>query len=69
MLKSVSKVLPDMTNLSRYLVLIIGVLSPVLARNLYSLVYTRLTHASSNREKDWLFRLAVSTLAMTAPFS
>ena len=29
----------------------------------------RLTHASSNREKDWLFRLAVSTLAMTAPFS
>ena len=57
-----------MTKLSRYLVLIVGVLSPVLARRFYSLVYTRLTETSTNREKDWLFRLAVSTLAMTVPF-
>ncbi len=57
-----------MTKLSQYLVLIIGVLSPLLAQRLYSLVYTTLTRASSNREKDWLFRLAMSSLAMTVPF-
>jgi thiol-disulfide isomerase/thioredoxin len=57
-----------MATLSRYLVLIVGLLSPLLAQLLYSLVYTTLTHSSSNREKDWLFRLSVSTLAMTLPF-
>jgi thiol-disulfide isomerase/thioredoxin len=57
-----------MTKLSRYLVLIVGVLSPMLARRFYSLVYTRLTEASTNREKDWLFRLTASGLAMTVPF-
>lgn len=57
-----------MEKLSRYLVLIIGVLSPVLAQQLYSLVYATLTRSSSDREKDWLFRLAVSTLAMMLPF-
>ena len=57
-----------MTKLFRYLVLIIGVLSPFLAQYLYSLVYTTLTQASSNREKDWLFRLCMSALAMTVPF-
>lgn len=57
-----------MTKVSRYLVLTIGVLSPLLALFLYSLVYSSLTQASSDREKDWLFRLAVSALAMTVPF-
>lgn len=57
-----------MAKLFRYLVLIIGLLSPASALLLYSLVYTKLTQASSDREKDWLFRLAVSTLAMTLPF-
>ena len=57
-----------MTKLSRYLVLIVGVLSPVLARRFYSLVYTSLTAASTNREKDWLFRLTASAFAMTVPF-
>ena len=57
-----------MTKLFRYLVLIVGVLSPVLALRFYSLVYTRLTAASTNREKDWLFRLTASALAMTVPF-
>ena len=57
-----------MTKLLQYLVLIIGVLSPLLARALYSLVYTTLTQASSNREKDWLFRLSMSGLAMAVPF-
>jgi len=54
--------------LFRYLVLILGLLSPILASPLYSLVYTTLTKSSSDREKDWLFRLAVSTLAMMLPF-
>jgi len=66
--KSVSEVLPPMAKLFGYLVLIIGLFSPALALLLYSLVYTKLTQASSDREKDWLFRLALSTLAMTLPF-
>ena len=57
-----------MVRLSRYLVLIMGLLSPFLAQSLYSLVYSTLTRASTNRDKDWLFRLAVSTFAMTLPF-
>jgi peroxiredoxin len=55
--------------LSKNLVLLFcGILSPVLALVLYSLVYGTLTQASVDREKDWLFRLSVSTLAMTVPF-
>jgi len=57
-----------MGRLSRYLVLILGLLSPFLAQRLYSLVYTTLTRASTDRDKDWLFRLALSTFAMTLPF-
>ncbi len=57
-----------MASLMRYLVLILGLLSPILALRLYSLVYTTLTRSSSNLDKDWLFRLVVSTLAMTIPF-
>jgi thiol-disulfide isomerase/thioredoxin len=55
--------------LSKNLVLLFcGIVSPVLALFLYSLVYGTLTQASVDREKDWLFRLSVSTLAMTVPF-
>jgi thiol-disulfide isomerase/thioredoxin len=55
--------------LSKNLVLLFcGILSPVLALVLYSLVYGTLTQSSVDREKDWLFRLSVSTLAMTVPF-
>jgi len=57
-----------MTKLFQFLILIAGLLSPLLAQRLYNLTYTTLTHASTNREKDWLFRLAVSALAMTVPF-
>ncbi len=57
-----------MTKLFRYLVLIVGVLSPLLAAAFYLLTYNTLTSASTNRDKDWLFRLAVSALAMTVPF-
>ena len=54
--------------LSRHRVLLCGILSPVLALILYVLVYGTLTRSSSNLEKDWLFRLSASTLAMTVPF-
>jgi thiol-disulfide isomerase/thioredoxin len=52
----------------RYLVLILGLLSPLLAPYLYSLVYTSLTEASTHRNEDWLFRLAMSSLGMATPF-
>jgi peroxiredoxin len=49
-------------------VLLCGILSPLAALFLYVLVYGTLTRYSANLEKDWLFRLSVSTLAMTVPF-
>src|SRR5215472_11384280 len=54
--------------LSRHPVLLCGILSPVLALILYSVVYRTLTHFSADLEKDWLFRLSLSTIAMTIPF-
>ena len=56
-----------MTKFSQFRVLISGILSPLAALILYALVYSFLTQASTNREKDWLFRLSVSSLAMTLP--
>ena len=57
-----------MVRLSKYRVLISGVLSPVGAIFLYGIVYVTLTRLSTDREKDWLLRLSLSTLAMTVPF-
>jgi hypothetical protein len=57
-----------MARLSKYRVLISGVLSPVVAVFLYGIVYVTLTRLSTDREKDWLLRLSLSTLAMTVPF-
>ena len=57
-----------MPKLSKYRVLISGILSPLAALVLYALVYSILTKFSADREKDWLFRLILSTLAMTLPF-
>ena len=57
-----------MSRLSNYRVLIAGILAPLVAVILYTLVYTALTAASSDRDKDWLFRLSISALAMTVPF-
>ncbi len=57
-----------MTKLLQYLVLIIGVSSPLLAQWLYTQTYNTLTRASTNRDQDWLSRLALSALAMTLPF-
>ena len=54
--------------LSKLRVLLCGILSPVLALILYALVYGTLTRYSADLEKDWLFRLSLSTIAMTIPF-
>lgn len=48
--------------------LISGLFSPLAALFLYALVYTILTRSSADLEKDWFFRLSLSTLAMTVPF-
>jgi thiol-disulfide isomerase/thioredoxin len=53
---------------SKHRVLLLGILSPVLAVMLYAFVYGILTRFSHDLEKDWLFRLSASTLAMTIPF-
>jgi thiol-disulfide isomerase/thioredoxin len=57
-----------MSKLSNHRVLLFGILSPLAALFLYAIVYGTLTRLSSDLEKDWLFRLALSTLAMTVPF-
>jgi peroxiredoxin len=57
-----------MSKLFKYRALICGILSPLAAIFLYVLVYNILTSASTHREKDWLFRLSLSTFAMTVPF-
>ena len=54
--------------LSKHGVLLCGILSPLLALILYALVYGTLTRYSADLEKDWLFRLSLSTIAMTIPF-
>lgn len=54
--------------LSKHRVLLCGILSPVLAVILYALVYGTLTRYSADLEKDWLFRLSLSSIAMTIPF-
>jgi peroxiredoxin len=48
-------------------VFLFGVLSPFAAILFYVLVYSILTARSANIERDWLFRLSLSTLAMTVP--
>jgi peroxiredoxin len=53
---------------SKHRVLLSGILSPVLAVVFYAVVYGTLTRFSDDLEKDWLFRLSASTLAMTIPF-
>jgi thiol-disulfide isomerase/thioredoxin len=54
--------------LSKHGVLLCGIFSPVLALILYALVYGTLTRYSADLEKDWLFRLSLSTIVMTIPF-
>lgn len=48
-------------------VLIWGIASPFAAVFLYVIVYVTSSRFSSDLNKDWLFRLSLSTLAMTIP--
>lgn len=57
-----------MEKLSKYRVLVLGILSPVIAVLLSALVNGILMHWSADPEKDWLFRLSVSTVVMVVPF-
>jgi hypothetical protein len=57
-----------MSKLSNYSLLIVGASSPLAAQFLYVLAYSILKRLSSDLEKDWLFRLSLSTVAMTLPF-
>ena len=57
-----------MAKLLKHRVFISGILSPLVALVFYSLDYATLTRFSTNLEKNWLFRLSLSTLAMTVPF-
>lgn len=57
-----------MSVLTKRRVLIVGILSPLAALVLYTVVYNTSTQLSSNHEKDWLFRLTLSGIAMTGPF-
>jgi thiol-disulfide isomerase/thioredoxin len=56
-----------MSRLSRHRILLLGILSPLLALICHALVYATLTLLSSNHEKDWIFRLSVSTIVMVVP--
>lgn len=60
--------LKALAKLSNYRVLICGALSPLGALVLYAIVYSSLKRVSSDLERDWLFRLSLSTAAMTLPF-
>jgi thiol-disulfide isomerase/thioredoxin len=57
-----------MSKLSRQRVLVSGIFSPLAAVVFYDVVYQILTHRSADREHDWLFRLSLSSIALTLPF-
>jgi thiol-disulfide isomerase/thioredoxin len=48
-------------------VFVAGVASPVASALLYVVVYSAMTAASHNLNKDWLFRLSIATFAMVLP--
>jgi peroxiredoxin len=57
-----------MPALSSYRVLIAGILSPPAAALIGMRVYRHLTRASADLDKDFVFRLSMTALAMTVPF-
>jgi hypothetical protein len=57
-----------MPNLSKHRVLLSGVLSPLLALVLNVILIQILLVLSSDPERNWRFRLVVSTLALLIPF-
>jgi thiol-disulfide isomerase/thioredoxin len=58
-----------MEKLSRYRVLILGILSPIVAVLLSALVNGVLMRWSADIKRDWLFRLSTSTVVMVVPFA
>jgi len=58
-----------MGKILKYRVLVSGILSPVMAVLLSALVNQVLMRRSADPEKDWLFRLFVSTVVMVVPFA
>jgi peroxiredoxin len=58
-----------MAKITAYRVLIAGILSPLAAAFLGIQLYTILTRASVDRDKDFVFRLSLVTLAMAVPFA
>ncbi len=58
-----------MSKISKYRLLIAGMLSPVMAAVLGMLVYVTLTRASADLNQDFIFRLTMVTLAMVVPFA
>jgi cytochrome c biogenesis protein CcmG, thiol:disulfide interchange protein DsbE len=55
-------------NLSKYRVLLVGILSPLLALVLNIIFIQTLLALSPNPESNWRFRLLVSSLALPVPF-
>jgi peroxiredoxin len=58
-----------MGKLLKYRVLIVGLLSPLAVVLLGTLVYSTLTRASVDKDRDFVFRLSMTTLAMLVPFA
>jgi peroxiredoxin len=58
-----------METLSRYRVLILGILSPIMAVLLNALANEILIRWSTDPKKDWLFRLSASAVVMVVPFA
>src|SRR5262249_42785018 len=59
------KMIPE---LKKYRVLIVGLLSPFVARYASKLVFGELTSHSANVDKDWQFRIAATMAVIVAPF-
>lgn len=57
-----------MAKLSKYLVLIAGIVSPLAAAFFGMQTYSKLTQASADRDRDFVFRLSMTALAMAVPF-
>jgi thiol-disulfide isomerase/thioredoxin len=57
-----------MVKLSKYRVLLAGILASPIAAFLGLFAYVTLTRASADRNQDFVFRLSVVTLVMTVPF-
>ena len=58
-----------MAKLSRYVVLLVGLLSPLAAAAFGIYTFRTLTRVSTQLDKTVVFRLITTTLAMTVPFA